>query len=483
MSGSFVIGSEADVAALCLRGDWIVGDLLLDPGPWSRAGLRCIRGVEGRLELDLTDAVGLEGLDRVIRVGELGLIGEGEPELTALSGLLSVDAVGLEVDTTETLRLAPALSDLGDLNIDSPALRFVLPRWPIRSLGSLEVAWGGTLLDLDAIGDVEHIDGDVILYRLSQKLDGLQRLEEVEGDLVLSGVLHNTVTSLQRLRRVGGRFGLERLGGALIIDEDDPLPAGIDALREAGAIEVRTFFPGPIAFPNLERIGRLDVHSPTYGRDFADLVATDMPALQEATTIEIGLTEGLGRISMPALHTVTADLTVGGAQAVALLDLDALELVGGQLWLQHLSSVPALALPRLREVGGDLRFSQSGSLSHLSMPSLERVVGALVLDGNPRLTELSGLEQLRALGGLSFADNDRLEALPALPGLEALEVDLLLDHNLGLEQLSGLSALREVGGALPITSNRSLSLDEIDARIEGLDAAPAGGSTVSGNGR
>ncbi len=221
-------------------------------------------------------------------MGELGLIGEGEPELTALSGLLSVDAVALEVDTTETLRLAPALADLGDLNIDSPALRFVLPRWPIRSLGSLEVAWGGALLDLDAIGDVEHIDGDVILYRLSQNVDGLQRLEEVEGDLVLSGVLHNTVTSLQRLRRVGC---------------------------------------------------------------------------------------------------------------------------------------------------------------------------------------------------LSFADNDRLEALPALPGLETLEGDLLLDHNLGLEQLSGLSGLREVGGALQITGNRSLSLDEINALLDGLNGPPAGGTTLSGDGR
>lgn len=648
VGASFVVRSEAEVLALCASGDWILGGLAVGPGGWDRAGLSCIRGVEGRLELDLTDAIGLRGLDEVIRVGELRILGEGEPDVKLLLGLLSVDAVELSVDRTESLHLAPELSALGDLTIDSPELAFVLPRWPIRSMASLEVASGSTLLDLDAIGDVRRIEGDVILVRSEENVDGLQHLEEIDGDLLLDGVRHNTVHSLRRLARVGGRFdlrweqrvgpqlpnleevgdlllrstarwshpldwdgfprlqrvhgdlsissrmsaalsgftaleevdgslslagvgalsgltalhrvggdvtvyqgtnhrapllpslvvvggtlygddrhglytfpalqelgsidqrgqrasfalpavhtvhgdvlpdfprtlsfgGIKSIGGTLLLGEGAPLPAGMEALRNVGAIEVGRDYAGPLTFPNLDRIGRLSVFGPTYGWDVPDLEAIDLPALRVATTIDIGLSEGLRQISLPALHTVEADLLLSGGHEVELLELGALEQVDGALALEHLAALDAVSLPVLRGVGGDLRLGSSGAVEALSLPALEAVGGTLDLEGNPRLIEISGLGVIRALGGLRVTDNDRLFALPELAALSAVEGDLVLDRNRRLGEISGLWGLRSVGGALQITDNGWLPIDEIDSLIDGLDAAPGGGTTVRGN--
>ena len=333
-----------------------------------------------------------------------------------------------------------------------PALRTI--GGAIRFLGGRTTTT--TLPALEEVGSLPTSSG--------RDLD-LPTLLRVHGDV--------TTDAAQPLR-----FGsLDTIDGTLRVTTNTTLPVGLGSLREAGGVSIGLGFGGPLSLPNLERVGRLWVVTaaspPTVRRD---LIAVDLPALVEADTVVLGPCVGLARISMPNLQTVAGDMSVTRAQEVVTVELGALE-------LRSIASMLELGLPSLRAVGGDLELIRSGSLVRLSMPALEQVAGTLVLDGNTRLTDVEGLEHLSALGGLRFADNDRLMDLPAMPGLSHLSGDLTLDHNLRLEALGGLATLRGVDGALQITDNRALWLDEVDVLMDHLDAAPSGGSTVSGNGR
>lgn len=650
--GDVVVSSEADATALCADGDWIVGDLTLSPGAWSRAELQCLRGVEGRLGLDLTDAAGLEGLDRLIRVGELQLVGEGDASVDIFADLLSADVLSIEPLRTVDLRLAPQLDALGALRIDSPDLQTLGPAWPLQQLDGLIVETAPTELNLQALSALREISGDAIIEREATNLLGLSALEEVGGELSLSGVRTNTEAELRALLRVGGplrlswstlapeqfpnleevgglaleltnpstapvewsgfgqlrrvygdlslsatflggvsgfnnleeidgdltiaaprrsysttglsgfgalqrvggdlwtppvvergpvfpqlrelgrslwlnnlgvvttlgvlesvgsidaiptplvlpalrtiagdlhadgtaiSFGaLEEIGGRLIVSSSAVLPTGLDRLHTLGALLYGSGREATLRLPSLTQVGQLQVSTYIYGRPSGTLHTIDLPALEQAERIHLSAIPGFSRLSLPSLQATEGDLRIDPGSALSLIELGALETVGGHFTLSRLGGARQLALPSLRAVAGDLTLDGSGSLESLSAPALEQVGGVLEISDGPRFTGEAELDQLRALGGLRLLDNDRLVALPAFPALSAIEGELRLHRNLRLTALDGLSAVRWVGGALEITDNRSLDLDEIDALMSALDAPPAGGSTLSGNGR
>ena len=656
LTGSWTVSTAAQASLLCAGGDtWITGDLTVQSGAWSMAGLSCLRGVDGTLSVNLAPGRPLDGLEHLLRAGQLELLGTGDTVLVGFDDLLSTDALVVSLASSRSLSIAPRLSALGRLEVERHYLDYLGPRWPIRTIESLDVTSLSGLLDLDGIGDVRDVLGDVQVDAFFFNLDGMQRLEHVGGDLRLIGVYPNTELSLRRLRWVEGtlevvvqrnnapgqfpaleevgaldlsyRYGsrgtvslwgfnrlhtvhgdlsvyanlseisgfnaLETVGGDLTVDNARRPPVdwaatGFSSLTSVGGgLDVGVVAGGGSVFPRLERVGgELTVAAPVgaahpvfptlfevgtvgsgsmfgggvdlpalqavYGRvslnsaepwrfgaleridgrlqlsgidsvpegldrlttveslsvgahfDQLELPAVEtigdvtvsghrlhrrcpcsrvsLPALRSAARLVVADCE-LEALRLPALETVAGDLQVDARGALGLLELDALEVIGGELAFSSFAGLARLDLPSLRRVGGSASFTDAGGLDRVAMPSLERVDGVLTFDDNPRLTEVEGLDGLSALGGLNFTDNDRLVALPALPALQWLDGDLVLDHNSRLEQLGGLSALRELRGALLITDNPSLSLDEIDVLVGNLDAAPSGGSTVSGNRR
>jgi len=655
LAGDQVISSALQAQALCLSGDvWIAGDLTVQSGVWSMADLSCVRGVDGTLLVNLRPGRSLDGLQHIIRAGQVELQGTGDGSLVGLDDLLSADALVVSLASSLSLSIAPQLSALGRIQVERNSLGYLGPRWPVRTIESLDVTSLVGLLDLDGIGDVRDVLGDVQVDASFFNLDGMQHLEHVGGDLRLIGVYPNTELSLRRLRwvegtlelvvqrnnapgqfpaleevgaldlsyryrswgtvslwgfdrlhtvhgdlalyanlseisgfnaletvggdltvdnavgssvdwdatgfsslasvgggldlgviavggsvfprleRVGGeltvaalagavhpsfpmlvevgalnsgpsfggvdlpaleavygrvslysgepwRFGaLERIDGRLLLAGTDSIPEGLDRLSTLSSLSVSAHFD-QLELPAVETIGDVTVTGHRTDRR-CPCSRVSLPALRSAARLVVANCE-LESLRLPALETVAGDLQVDARGVLGLLELDALEAVGGELAFSRIAVLARVDLPALRMVGGPAGFTNSGGPVTVAMPSIERVYGLLSFDDNPRLTQVEGLDQLSALGGLRFADNDRLVALPALPSLEVLDGDLVLDDNLRLEQLGGLAALREVGGAMQITGNRSLSLDEIDVLIANLDAAPSGGSTVSGNGR
>lgn len=454
--GDFVVANAIDAAALCQRGDWVVGELRVLPSAAGRQGLACLRGVEGHLRVELdaaSGATGLEGLDGLVRANSLEIVGEADLEVRLLAGLLSADSLSLALDGAEAVQLAPQLAALGALHIDSPALQQLGPAWPLEALDGLRVEAAPVPLELEALAGLRRVEGDVRIARLNRDALGLDALEEVGGDLRLTGVRADTEASLAQLVRVGGTLAL-----AWTADTSTQLPR----LEEAGGLELRLTNNRRLPFSwtgfgSLRAVhGDLSLHSTKLdavaGFDVLDDVAGDLRLSADASPTGGWLLSG-----MPALRAVGGDLATQRLSTSAPL-FTALEVVEGTLelwdsaglatlpalaelgWLEHARRSADLALPALQVLVGDL---DPDAVRTLDFGVLEQIGGALRVQSGDRLP--TGLAQLTEAGAVEI--DAALEGPFALPALEQVEGELRLSSAQSVSSLD-LSALRTVGGAL-----------------------------------
>jgi hypothetical protein len=148
----------------------------------------------------------------------------------------------------------------------------------------------------------------------------------------------------------------------------------------------------------------------------------DLPALTDASRLQVTANQELAAVRLPALQAI--DAAVIDSQALTELTLPGLASVSQRLEIRNTQLADLRGLAGLRAVGAG------------------RGLANLVLDGNAALTSLAGLEQLGMITGkLALTDDARLASL------------------------AGLAALTSVGGTVTVTGDPALSPDEVAAFI------------------
>ena len=342
------------------------------------------------------------------------------------------------------LQVQGDLEDLEDLS----CVTVVTGDLYFRSLPAIEATlpgliWvGGSLIYEDA-PDVKSIalpELEVVLDALRLSTSGavsVPELEQIGGELVLSGVEDLDFASLER---VDGRVQVDCPG----VVEAGEFPVLIEvggALGFEDACHARNVTSW--SFPVLERVGSLG---------FADV---------SRITVEA-----------PQLLEIGSDLGFYESEVTSLI-LPLLEDIGGDLRF-HLAYEEALSLPALRTVGGSVDLAGAYYLESLELPALEEVLETFTLCPGP-IGDLS-LPSLVSAGTLYLSNNGTVEAID-LPSLSILTRRLVITSGSGLSDLSGLSALRVVGEYVTLTDNVAL----VDLTgLHGVESV-GGSLTITGN--
>ncbi|RME22291.1 MAG: hypothetical protein D6798_16150, partial [Deltaproteobacteria bacterium] len=173
---------------------------------------------------------------------------------------------------------------------------------------------------------LERVGGDLVItwHPSLTYVEAMRALREVGGDIVLAGNPQMQVTSF---------YGLERLGGRLILRQQDKQLI--------------------LRLPAATTIGGLDLGEPGDARTLAYLVEIKLDALQEVTgDIRVVGPRNLAVLSAPALTTIAGSLHVEAACRTTL-SLPVLESVGS-LVLDGLCALEDFAgLPALRQLTGE----------------------------------------------------------------------------------------------------------------------------------
>ncbi len=242
--------------------------------------------------------------------------------------------------------------------------------------GTIDVE-GYTNQDLSLLHCLEHVTGDVVIWRSPglQTLHGLESLTEVDGSLQISAY-ENVSDANNALTRIDALTHLRAIGGELNISGSNALTslAGLEALQAIGG----DFF--------LWLTGS----------------ATDLSGMNSLVAIGGNVDwfrpEGLQAVS--GLRKLT---TIGGYWAV----YDATDLV-------TLAGLPSLAC-----IGGriDIGDGAQGFVNAMTrigpFPSLRRVVGDVLVYSNPPLADLELFQTIDTVGGqIKVSDNPVLDAMP-----------------------------------------------------------------------
>ncbi|MCA9694365.1 MAG: hypothetical protein KC636_32565, partial [Myxococcales bacterium] len=241
-------------------------------------------------------------------------------------------------------------------------------------------------------GPVEVVD--------AAALEGLEGVECIAGDLLISGVASVDLAPLSALREVTGAVNLFNNAGLVSLD-------GLGALERAGSVFI-----------------------------------TDNPQLEDLS----------GASALRELVVGDLVLEVHGDDA----GFPALEAIAGGVRLIVTGSSVTAGLGALQEINGSLDV-YGPALQTLGVPAaVERVGGSVTLVGAHELASVAGLSALREIGGTLRLDAGGLATLNELAALRAVGGDLeIQSQNRGpakLKSLAGLADLEQVGGGVYISS-------------------------------
>lgn len=210
---------------------------------------------------------------------------------------------------------------------------------------------------LSELDGVQLITGDLRLSALNDAELVQFDLEQVNGDVIISGSDALRLINLGQLRRVGG---------ALRITQNSALTSvNLARLLTTGG-EVALRYNAALNFINLSGLSRAG-------------------GLQLAT-------DALRSFSAPALNVVEGDLAVGAEvfasnDALASVQLDTLSAVGGNLRVVQNPALRAFSAPALTRVGETLVVAQNPLLDTVELDALAHVGEAFCLCDNPLLPQ------------------------------------------------------------------------------------------------
>jgi Leucine-rich repeat (LRR) protein len=314
--------------------------------------------------------------------------------------------------------------------------------------GNLDIAFPADLRPLHAL---RRVTGNLSIrptLRRQPSLEGLESLEQVDGDLLLKSLSVSSLASLARLSSIATLPGSR---GLTLEDSTE--------LRDFSGLERLSGLRGLHAASNAQLTSLAPL---SFAGQLGDFILEDNPLLTDL--------EALRPVS------VISELVLSGSP---LVHLDAFTGV------RRVVNLSLLGNEELRDTSALLQLQSLQSLFLTDNPLLDAFVVSLYLSGlqqvwishNATLTKVSGLDHFSELGFVTVLDNPQLAAL-SLVGLETLP-SLELIRNSSLAQL-------DLGGAfvrdLVVVSNASLAPSQLDAlavsawqtKIAGNQGQPTG---------
>lgn len=263
----------------------------------------------------------------------------------------------------------------------------------------------------------------------------LHDLEEVEGAVTVRGNRSLTYLDLSRL---------ERVGGDLLLEDNDALPAVLGELYALRSVGGTLRIAGHAAWQGF------------YGCGLLESIGGDLEIVENQ---RFGTLNGF-----TALGSVGGSVRVVSNPLLQVLEgFDQLTAIEGDLTLSgHPMWVREDAFAQLSRVGGQVVVSGNGQLATVSGLVGVEDVGGIVFSETPRLVDLGGYPRLVELRGDLSIRGTGIESLSGFSGLEAIGGRLILEDNRSLERVPGLVHLRRIEGSVEVRQHPRLGT------IEGL---------------
>jgi len=280
--------------------------------------------------------------------------GGGNPLLTNLEGLNSIQSIGgeLELFANPFLESFEGLDELDSIGI----MCDICCNESITSLVGFE--------DLDFIGGWLTLDHNNNLMNLQ----GLDNLTVVQVGL--------SISSNEKLESLDGIESLTSTGIGGIFINDNPILEDIDGLKNIN---------GNIGSIDIEYNDSLSVISCFNN---VDTIASLMIEVNKSLESITGFNDVSSITESLVIYTNGKLKTVSG--------FSSLENIGGNLMIFGNSTLPDLSgLEKVSSVGGNLDITENNMLTTLgSLSNLNKVYGRLLLTGNNQLENLHGLDSL-----------------------------------------------------------------------------------------
>ena len=441
--------------------------LVLLLGCNDRLDIERSRTVEGFVQLTSQSEVnefaaqGYERINGTVHIGNP----EGRSDIRSLSALNTIKAI----DSTLLIYENSSLFDLdglenlvrvGDLGLFSNEnLSDLSALSNLTDVGTLRIEYSQDLTSLEVFADLDTIGGDFVLIQndLLSTLD-FSSLEHVAGDVIVSGNASMTeLTWLPMLRTVGGSFGvtnhvqlpslqglnIQSIGESLTLI-DNPLLTdlkGLESIESAGGLNI-------IANRQVTAIDELTILREIRG------------------DVEISFNDRVSRIEFPSLTRIDGEFSVHGMPELTdLSGFSQLQAING--YLRGLFDVPQITdlqdLTSLTTLGGIYLIDASLE----SLKGLEQIqeTELVFLYVNEHLSSMEGLDNLASVGYYFFVG-----ANPGLQSLQGMEnLSEVLDSAIiaGNDQLTDFCALeRFVNSGTP--NGLSIRSNEYNPTLQDL---------------
>ncbi|MEM7371987.1 MAG: FlgD immunoglobulin-like domain containing protein [Bacteroidota bacterium] len=403
----------------------------------------------------------LDGLSGITNVNGLVSIG-ANPSLLNLDGLSNLDSIHvfLLINRNERLTNLNGLSNLdwvgSNLNIiNNYNLTEYCGLYPLLSapnglVGNFDVRDNGlspTPTEIIAEGACSPVCiGDVLLSNQAE-VDAFD-CSSITGNLTISGSDIDDLTSLEKLRSIGGNLSIQSNPS---LSEFCVLYSLLNTNGLTGTFTTA----GNAANPTDTDILNTGPCAPDCTGDILLSSQAEVDAFN-CTTVDGGLVIAGGDITdLSALSNLTSigeDLILGDNDLLTNVDpLTSLATIGGSFLLDRNDALNNLdGLSSLQSVGGEITFVDNGALADVDgLSALTTVGGNLRILGNDFLGNVDGLSSLSSVGGdLEIAGQDVLLNVDGLSALTFVGGQIFFQSNDLLENINGLSSVVSVGSGV-----------------------------------
>jgi hypothetical protein len=474
IDGDLRIGDQVENLRGLTQLKYIGGSLLINKNAKlvNLTGLDNLTEIAGDLALTSLDRLkNLRGLERVEKLGG-GLYLDDLPELDNLLGLDGLDTISADLDLVD-LTKATTMVALGR----------------VQHIGGNVRIQNCDFQTLAGFNGIQTLYGEVnISFNPNlDSLKGAENLQEIKGDFILKG--NSDLVLLGRPRTRMGIYQLERVGGDLIIEDNDAL-GSLLGLNDLNTIDerlrlwkndgLRTI----IDLVGLTHVGDeilvSECHSlkDLYGlhnlnRAYAlniiqNNALISLYGLHNILEVEdywiIGsnpsMTVVSGGIEMGSIHRFLNVKYIGGSllisqgNAFSLLGFYPLDSIGGGLSITGCHALGSLLdFFNLKRVGKTLNLDNNGEITDFNFPSLT-YIGGLRIEDNPKLGSIYGLSNVERIGpdGVEFLDGNAFMQLQGMEKVQYIEGDFKA-YKSNIRDFAGLSVLDSISGHFNIQEN------------------------------
>jgi hypothetical protein len=325
--------------------------------------------------------------------------------------------------------------------------------------------------DLQGLEGVNCVDGDLLITGVDREnLSSLKSLGVVTGELVI--VANPGVTSLaglDELAFVGGTFLVQAneqlvslVGISKFTNSSTFAVVGNPMLTSMKGLERFNECPGNLRIVNndamtslqgLENLEQCNESIAITGNNSLPSL-TGLDALRSVVLIEVSSNKVMQSVALPTMQRITSRLIVTDNPAATSLSVPALVTVGNLIQIDNNPALQAIAMPTLLTSPA---FFMSGNsvLSTLSLPSLTFLTSNLSLRSSTALESIS-MPKLVSVGGDFTVDRvGKLRDFSGLPTLRSIGGNLNISNNAGMTDAiaTAFAATLDIAGTVTIKTN------------------------------